>query len=55
MPRPSLEHKVRRAVDASLAAVLIESTEEAPLNVQAIAHQTGFDRKTVKKYGLGEG
>ncbi len=28
------------------------SAQEAPLNVLAVAKQTGFDRKTLKKYGL---
>ena len=52
MPRPSLEHTVRSAVDAYIAAALTMSAKEAPLNVLAVAHQTGFDRKTLKKYGL---
>jgi hypothetical protein len=29
-----------------------KSAEEAPLNVLAVAKQTGFDRKTLKKYSL---
>jgi hypothetical protein len=29
-----------------------KSAEEAPLNVLAVAKRTGFDRKTLKKYGL---
>ena len=28
------------------------SPEDAPLHVLAVAKQTGFDRKTLKKYGL---
>jgi hypothetical protein len=52
MPRPSIEHVVRKAVDAYIAAALTKSADEAPLNVLAVARQTGFDRKTLKKYGL---
>ena len=52
MPRPAIEHQVRQAVDTYIAAALIKSAEEAPLNVLAVSHQTGFNRKTLKKYGL---
>jgi hypothetical protein len=54
MPRPSIEfeQKVRQAVDAYIAAAATKSVEEAPLNVLAVANHTGFDRKTLKKYGL---
>jgi hypothetical protein len=55
MPRPSIEHQVRQAVDTYISAALTKSAEEAPLNVLAVAHQTGFDRKTLKKYGLDVG
>ena len=51
MPRPSIEHKVRQAVDSYITAAVIKSAEEAPLNALAVAHRTGFDRKTLKKYG----
>ena len=52
MPRPSIEHLVRQAVATDIAAGLTKSAEEAPLNVLAVAHRTGFDRKTLKKYEL---
>lgn len=52
MPRPSIEQKVRQAVNAYIAAAMTKSAEEAPLNALAVAHQTGFDRKTLKKYSL---
>ena len=52
MPRPPVEANVRRAVRDYLAAAMIKSAGEAPLNVLAVARQTGFDRKTLKKYGL---
>ena len=35
-----------------LAAAVTKPAEEAPLNVVAVAKQTGFDRKTLKKYRL---
>lgn len=31
---------------------MYRSPEEAPLNVLAVAYQTDFNRKTLKKYGL---
>ncbi len=52
MPRPPVEDDVRKAVRDYLAAAVSRSPEEAPLNVLAVAKQTGFDRKTLKKYGL---
>jgi hypothetical protein len=52
MPRPSIEQEVRQAVDAYITAALTKSVEEAPLNVLAVAHQTGFNRKSLKKYRL---
>lgn len=52
MPRPPVEDDVRKAVRDYLAAAVDKSAEEAPLNVLAVAKQTGFDRKTLKKYSL---
>jgi hypothetical protein len=52
LPRPPAEDEVRKAVRDYLAAAVSKSAEEAPLNVLAVAKQTGFDRKTLKKYGL---
>jgi DnaJ-domain-containing protein 1 len=52
VPRPPVEDDVRRAVRDYLAAAVDKSAEEAPLNVLAVAKQTGFDRKTLKKYSL---
>jgi hypothetical protein len=52
VPRPPIEDGVRLAVRDYLAAAVTRSVEEAPLNVLAVAKQTGFDRKTLKKYGL---
>ena len=52
MPRPSMEDEVREAVRVYLASAVAKSPEEAPLHVLAVAKQTGFDRKTLKKYGL---
>lgn len=52
MPRPSMENEVREAVRVYLATAVARSPEEAPLHVLAVAKQTGFDRKTLKKYGL---
>ena len=52
MPRPSSEDKVRQAVRVYVAAAISKSPDEAPLNVLAAAKQTGFNRKTLKKYGL---
>jgi hypothetical protein len=52
VPRPSVEDHVRKAVRDYLAAAVSKSGEEAPLNVLAVAKRTGFDRKTLKKYGL---
>jgi hypothetical protein len=47
-----VEDEVRQAVRAYLAAAVTKTVEAAPLNVLAVAKQTGFDRKTLKKYGL---
>jgi len=52
VPRPPVEEQVRQAVRNYLAAAVTKSAEEAPLNVLAVAKQTGFDRKTLKKYRL---
>jgi hypothetical protein len=52
MPRPSMEEEVRDAVRVYLATAVAKSPEDAPLHVLAVAKQTGFDRKTLKKYGL---
>lgn len=52
MPRPPIEDTVRQAVRDYLAAAVTKSSEEAPLNVLTVAKQTGFNRKTLKKYGL---
>jgi hypothetical protein len=52
VPRPPVEAEVRQAVTTYIAAAAIKPSEEAPLNVLAVAKQTGFDRKTLKKYGL---
>jgi hypothetical protein len=52
MPRPPVNEEIRQAVRAYLATAVTKSAEEAPLNVLAVAKQTGFDRKTLKKYGL---
>ena len=37
---------------ATGCTVVLKPAEEAPLNVLTVAKQTGFDRKTLKKYGL---
>jgi hypothetical protein len=52
LPRPPAENEVRKAVRDYLAAAVGKSAEDAPLNVLAVAKQAGFDRKTLKKYGL---
>ena len=52
MPRPSVEEKVRLAVREYLVDAVKRSRSEAPLNVFAVAESTGFNRKTLKKYGL---
>ena len=52
MPRPSVEAELRQAVTTYIAAAVTKPSEEAPLNVLAVAKQTGFDRKTLKKYGI---
>jgi len=52
MPRPSMENEVREAVRVYLVTAVAKSLEDAPLHVLAVAKQTGFDRKTLKKYGL---
>jgi len=48
----TVEDHVRKAVREYLATAVCKSAEEAPLNVLAVAKQTGIDRKTLKKYGL---
>jgi hypothetical protein len=52
VPRPSVEHAVREAVRRDVADAVAKSAEEAPLNVLAVAKRTGFNRKTLMKYGL---
>lgn len=52
MARPSLEDPVRKAVQAYLLTAETLSPEEAPLNTFSVARQLGFNRKTLKKYGL---
>ncbi len=52
MPRPSIEEKVRRAVREHLIDAVNSSSHDVPLNVLAVAARTGFNRKTLKKYGL---
>lgn len=52
MPRPKLQEKVRAAVQEYLTSAETLSSEEAPLNVSAVAQHLGFNRKTLKKYGL---
>lgn len=52
MPRPAIEEQVRQAVREYLVVAVSKSPGEAPLNVLAVAKRTGFDRKTLKKYGL---
>lgn len=52
MPRPAIEERVRQAVRDDLAVAVSKVPCEAPLNVFAVAKRTGFDRKTLKKYGL---
>ena len=52
MPRPLLGDKVRQAVRNYLAVAVTKTADEAPLNMLAVARQAGFDRKTLKKYGL---
>jgi hypothetical protein len=52
LPRPKLETEVRDAVRNYLRVAETLPPEEAPLNTQAVAHQLGFNRKTLKKYGL---
>lgn len=52
MPRPKLDAKVREAVRNYLQIGLTLPREQAPLNIRAVAHQLGFNRKTLKKYGL---
>jgi hypothetical protein len=47
-----MEDQVRQAVRGYLATVVARTPAVAPLNVLAVAKQTGFDRKTLKKYGL---
>ena len=52
MPRPAIDEQVRRTVRDYLAVAVNKLPGEAPLNVLAVAKRTGFDRKTLKKYGL---
>lgn len=52
MPRPAMEDEVRQVVRGYLIAAVAKTPAVAPLNVLAVAKQTGFDRKTLKKYGL---
>ena len=52
MPRPAIDEQVRRTVRDYLAVAVNKLPGEAPLNVLAVAKCTGFDRKTLKKYGL---
>ena len=52
VPRPKLEAKVRDAVRDYLRIAETLPRGQAPLNTQAVAHQLGFNRKTLKKYGL---
>lgn len=52
MPRPSMEGKVRAAVEEYLLVAKELSPEEASLNTLAVARRLGFDRKTLKKYTL---
>jgi len=52
VPRPSMEDQVRQAVRGYLATAVAKTPAVAPLNVLAVAKQTGFDRKTLKKYSL---
>ena len=52
LPRPAIEQQVRQAVRDDLANAASKPPYEAPLNVLAVARRTGFDRKTLKKYGL---
>lgn len=43
---------MRQAVRGYIATAMATTPTVAPLNVLAVAKQTGFDRKTLKKYGL---
>ena len=52
MPRPKLEEQVRKAVREYLTIAEALSSEEAPLNTLAVSRQIGYDRKSLKKYGL---
>ena len=52
MPRPAIDEQVRQAVREYLTVSVNKLPGEAPLNVLAVAKRTGFDRKTLKKYGL---
>jgi hypothetical protein len=52
MPRPRLEKELRKTVREYLAIAENLSVEEAPLNTLSVAHQLGFNQKTLKKYGL---
>ncbi len=52
MPRLKLEAKVRDAVRNYLGIAEGLPPGEAPLNTRAVAREVGFNRKTLKKYGL---
>src|SRR5215469_15339264 len=52
LPRPKLEQRVRDAVRSYLLAAETLCAAEAPLNTLAVARRVGFNRKTLKKYGL---
>lgn len=52
MPRPKLEQRVRDAVRRYVLAAETQCAAEAPLNTLAVARRVGFNRKTLKKYGL---
>jgi hypothetical protein len=52
MPRPRLEKELRKTVREYLAIAENLSVEEAPLNTLSVAPQLGFNRKTLKKYGV---
>jgi hypothetical protein len=52
VPRPTLVEKAREAVRSYLLTAEMLSPEKAPLNTLSVAHALGFNRKTLKKYGL---
>jgi hypothetical protein len=51
-PRPTLEQKVRAALRSYLLTTEMLSPEDAPLDTLSVARRLGFNRKTIKKYGL---